>query len=103
VEFRDLRGVLAGRDLPEDIKTRLLSQHEETVQLQAQIQNLNDKLVKAKQVRAGAFTSSSPSFSHVRTVHQAARQALQGGVWVEVWRACRGDGTRIPCNQPYTL
>jgi protein HOOK3 len=48
-DMGDLRATMSGRDLPEDIKTRLLGQHEDNVLLQEQIKTLNDKLQKARQ------------------------------------------------------
>jgi protein HOOK3 len=48
-DIGDLRAAMSGRDLPEDIKSRILGQHEDNIQLQEQIKTLNDKLLKAKQ------------------------------------------------------
>ena len=46
----DLRASIAGKDLPEDIKQRLLSMHEENLNLKESHRTLLDKLTKAKQV-----------------------------------------------------
>lgn len=46
----DLRASLAGKDLPEDIKQRLLAIHEENVNLKESLKTAQDKLTKAKQV-----------------------------------------------------
>lgn len=46
----DLRATIAGKDLPEDIKQRLLSMHEENLNLKESHRTLLDKLTKAKQV-----------------------------------------------------
>jgi protein HOOK3 len=48
-DIGELRAAMSGKDLPEDIKSRLLGQHEDNVQLQEQIKTLNDKLLKARQ------------------------------------------------------
>ena len=46
----DLRASIAGKDLPEDIKQRLLSMHEENLNMKESHRTLLDKLTKAKQV-----------------------------------------------------
>ncbi len=48
-EFTDLRASFAGKDLPEEVKTRLLGLHEENIQLKEQIKTTNEKLNRAKQ------------------------------------------------------
>lgn len=48
--YSDLRATIAGKDLPEDIKQRLLSMHEENLNLKESHRTLLDKLTKAKQV-----------------------------------------------------
>ena len=48
-EFTDLRASFAGKDLPEEIKTRLLGLHEENIQLKEQIKTAHEKLNRAKQ------------------------------------------------------
>lgn len=48
-DFGDLRATLSGKDLPEDIKSRLLSLHEENITLKEQLKTSQEKLVKAKQ------------------------------------------------------
>ncbi|KAF8803622.1 HOOK-domain-containing protein [Phlegmacium glaucopus] len=48
-DFSDLRASIAGKDLPEDIKQRLLSMHEENLNLKESHKTLIDKLNKAKQ------------------------------------------------------
>lgn len=47
----DLRASLSGKDIPEDIKARLLRMHEDNVQLQEQLKTAQEKLVKARTVR----------------------------------------------------
>jgi len=44
----DLRASISGKDVPEDIKARLLSLHEENVNLREQYKTAQEKLVKAK-------------------------------------------------------
>ncbi|KAJ3563188.1 hypothetical protein NP233_g9106 [Leucocoprinus birnbaumii] len=48
-DFGDLRATLSGKDLPEDIKARLLSLHEDNLIYKEQNKTLNDKLAKARQ------------------------------------------------------
>jgi protein HOOK3 len=48
-EFTDLKTSFAGKDLPEEVKTRLLGLHEENVQLKEQIKTAQEKLNRAKQ------------------------------------------------------
>lgn len=49
-DFGDLRASISGKDLPEDIKARLLALHEENLVLKENNKTANDKLVKARQV-----------------------------------------------------
>ncbi|GBE82526.1 predicted protein [Sparassis crispa] len=44
----DLKASISGKDVPEDIKARLLSLHEENVSLKEQYKTAQEKLVKAK-------------------------------------------------------
>src|ERR1700754_145116 len=44
----DFRSSISGKDLPEDIKNRLLNLHEENVQLKEQARTVNEKLIKAR-------------------------------------------------------
>jgi protein HOOK3 len=48
-EFVDLKASFAGKDLPEEVKTRLLGLHEENIQLKEQIKTTQEKLNRAKQ------------------------------------------------------
>ena len=45
----DLRATLAGKDLPEDVKQRLLAMHEENLVLKETSKTAQEKLTKAKQ------------------------------------------------------
>ncbi|CAK5264726.1 unnamed protein product [Mycena citricolor] len=47
-DFGDLRATLSGKDLPEDIKTRLLALHEENVNLKESNKTAQAQLVKAR-------------------------------------------------------
>ncbi|KAH9831013.1 HOOK-domain-containing protein [Rhodofomes roseus] len=44
----DLRASLSGKDVPEDIKARLLALHEENIQSKEQLRTTQDKLLKAR-------------------------------------------------------
>ncbi|EPT01820.1 hypothetical protein FOMPIDRAFT_146747 [Fomitopsis schrenkii] len=44
----DLRASLSGKDVPEDIKSRLLALHEENIQYKEQLKTTQDKLLKAR-------------------------------------------------------
>ena len=50
-DCRDLRSSISGKDLPEDIKARLLAMHEDNLNLREQVKSTQEKLTKAKQVR----------------------------------------------------
>jgi protein HOOK3 len=50
--FSELRASLSGKDIPEDIKARLLKLHEDNVHLQEQLKTAQEKLVKARTVRS---------------------------------------------------
>jgi len=47
-DFSDFRSSISGKDLPEDIKNRLLNLHEENVILKEQVRTVNEKFGKAK-------------------------------------------------------
>jgi protein HOOK3 len=53
-ELGDLRMVLAGKDIPEDVKSKIMSLHEENVLLKEQYKAANEKLAKARQVSVSA-------------------------------------------------
>ena len=40
---------MSGKDIPEEIKSRMLKMHEEMIQLQEQLKTNQDKLTKARQ------------------------------------------------------
>lgn len=48
-DFGDLRASISGRDVPEDIKARLLALHEESLNAKEQLKTTQEKLAKAKQ------------------------------------------------------
>jgi protein HOOK3 len=45
-----MRASLSGKDVPEDIKARLLTMHEENVVVKEALKTAQDKLAKARQV-----------------------------------------------------
>jgi protein HOOK3 len=47
---RDLRASLSGKDVPEDVKSRLLALHEDNLNVKEQLKTTQDKLAKAKTV-----------------------------------------------------
>ncbi|KAG8811256.1 hypothetical protein FRC17_002555 [Serendipita sp. 399] len=49
-EMGDLRMVLAGKDIPEDVKAKLMALHDEKEMVKDQLKTANEKLVKARQV-----------------------------------------------------
>lgn len=49
-QSRELRACLSGKDVPEDVKTRLLALHEENLNVKEQLKTTQDKLAKAKTV-----------------------------------------------------
>jgi len=57
-----MKSTLAGRDLPEDVKQRILSLHEEGQNLKDQNKSLTEKLNKAKQVGNWPFM---PNFTDI--------------------------------------
>ncbi|PPQ78150.1 hypothetical protein CVT25_015483 [Psilocybe cyanescens] len=48
-DFGDLRVTLAGKDIPEDIKQRLLAMHEDNLNLKLANKDITEKLTKARQ------------------------------------------------------
>jgi hypothetical protein len=50
VSSSDLRASITGKDLPEDIKSRLLALHEENVNLKESAKTAQERLAKAKAV-----------------------------------------------------
>ena len=59
--FSDLKRVIAGKDLPEDIKSQLVALHEEVGVLKEQFRESQDKLSKAKAVCVTRLSRSSHS------------------------------------------
>jgi protein HOOK3 len=76
-DLSDLRATMSGRDIPEDIKSRLLGQHEDNVTMQEQVKTLNAQLLKARQFikqqdklykeQYGSAPIGIPSVSHSYT------------------------------------
>ena len=67
----DLRASLSGKDVPEDIKSRLLALHEENIQYKEQLKTTQDKLLKARNVRT-CFPSFPSCPDWICVVHQRA-------------------------------
>jgi protein HOOK3 len=76
--FSDLKRVIAGKDLPEDVKSQLVALHEEVGMLKEQYKESQEKLNKAKAVRTTVSGGSFPSPIQF-LVHQVSRQAVQRG------------------------
>lgn len=72
----DLRASISGKDLPEDIKSRLLAMHEENVALKESTKTLQEKLNKAKQVQKTFCHVSCHSSLMSVTVHQVSGQVV---------------------------
>lgn len=54
----DMRASVSGKDVPEDIKARLLALHEDNVVVKEALKTAQDKLAKARQV-CGTTTNES--------------------------------------------
>ena len=91
--FSDLKRVIAGKDLPEDVKSQLVALHEEVGMLKEQYKESQDKLSKAKAVCANLSRASFLSLTAF-PVHQISRQVVQRGTREEGRRGQRG--TLIP-------
>jgi len=91
--FSDLKRVIAGKDLPEDVKSQLVNLHEEVGMLKEQYKESQDKLNKAKAVCANLYRVLFRSLIAF-PVHQISRQVVQRGTCEEGWRSQRG--TLIP-------
>jgi len=57
----DLRAAFTGKDVPEDLKSRLLSLHEDNVNLKEQYRTAQEKLVKARAVRPFRIHCMAPT------------------------------------------
>jgi protein HOOK3 len=49
-EHGDLRIILAGKDIPEEVKSKMMQLHDDNESLKEQVKNASDKLAKARQV-----------------------------------------------------
>lgn len=83
--FSDLKRVIAGKDLPEDIKSQLVALHEEVGMLKEQYKESQDKLSKAKAVRGNSVRGLFPSLT-LFLVHQITGQTVQRGTREKGWR-----------------
>ena len=77
ITFSDLRATLNGKDIPEDVKARLLKLHEDNVVLKEQLSTTKSKLAKAKTVRP-TYMHPTRSKACALLVQQAARFFIQG-------------------------
>jgi hypothetical protein len=69
--FSDLRSSMTGQGVPEDVKSRVLSLHEDNVQLREQLKTSQDKLTKARVVWDFLYLAV-PFFFQRTVVHQIA-------------------------------
>lgn len=72
----DLRATLNGKELPEDIKARLLKMHEDNVILKEQLSTTQSKLTKARNVRQIYEFCLNHLLNSTSLVYQTARQAV---------------------------
>jgi len=71
---RDLRASMTDKDIPEDLKLRLLALHEENISLKESNKTAHEKLVKAKQVNT--LVSGRLTGIQRLLVHQVTGQAV---------------------------
>lgn len=74
----DLRAALSGKDIPENIKARLLAMHEENVTAREQLKTVQEKLSKARNVCPIRYWLSEKS-NRAITVYQRTRCFIQKG------------------------
>jgi protein HOOK3 len=94
-DFGDLRATLAGKDLPEDIKQKMLGMHEDIVILKESLKTATDKLNKAKQ-----FIKSQDKL--FKEQHAASVASVSSGTSEEAAAQIKllGDklaGQKVPC------
>lgn len=72
-EHGDLRMVLAGKDIPEDVKSKMMQLHEDNESLKEQLKTASEKLAKARHVspvfkmntgQLPSLSSSNPKTSY---------------------------------------
>ncbi|CAG8687283.1 15541_t:CDS:2, partial [Acaulospora colombiana] len=83
-ELGDLRMVLAGKDIPEDVKAKMMSLHEEASNAREQLKTANEKLTKARQ-----FIKSQDKL--FREEHAKALNNLAGGQFDEAEESFRSQ------------
>lgn len=76
-DISDLRASISGKDIPEDIKSRLLALHEENVNLKESNRAAQEKLAKAKTVRYSMIIMVWWEILILFVVHQIAGQVIQ--------------------------
>lgn len=87
--FSDLKRVIAGKDLPEDVKSQLVALHEEVGMLKEQYKESQDKLSKAKVVRRNliqglaSFADHTPSSSNhkINCSKRNRRKRVEESAW----------------------
>jgi hypothetical protein len=89
-DFGDLRASLSGKDLPEDIKSRLLALHEENVNLKESSKTAQAQLAKARSVCSRTHLYWVPALTYL-PVHQVAGQTVQGAARRASTLRCAGD------------
>lgn len=81
ISASDLRASLSGKggkDVPEDVKSRLLAIHEENVNLKEQLKTSQEKLLKARAVCGSHFSHFVLSLANgFGIVYKKPRQTLQ--------------------------
>ncbi|CAG7854040.1 Protein Hook homolog 3 Short=h-hook3; Short=hHK3 [Serendipita indica DSM 11827] len=83
-ELGDLRMVLAGKDIPEDVKAKMMALHEDAESVKEQLKVANDKLAKARQ-----FIKSQDKL--FREEHAKALNNLAGGQFDEAEESFRSQ------------
>ncbi|KAG5645038.1 hypothetical protein DXG03_007217 [Asterophora parasitica] len=83
-DFGDLRASISGKDVPEDIKARLLALHEENVNLKEAHKTAQEKLSKAK-----AFIKSQDKL--FKEQHALASSAVSPGLFEEAETSFRSQ------------
>ncbi|KAJ7470407.1 HOOK protein-domain-containing protein [Mycena latifolia] len=88
-DFGDLRASLSGKDLPEDIKTRLLALHEENVNLKESYKTAQAQLAKAR-----SFIKSQDKLfkeQHAAQALSAAPASISSGTFEEAEASFRSQ------------
>lgn len=87
----DLRASISGKDLPEDIKSRLLALHEDNIALKEAQKTLNSQLAKARTV--SSICASSPQLFCLSSWHSSSK--------IKINCSKRSTGRRLSGYQRY--